>query len=129
MIVIISTINGGSNKMKFIVSKTSDFGDSKPCDEAKESTFTRVDTRAVDCPSKLQFPSDELWLQEGENHRIVDGEITRDFPGQLCWVVEIDSLEELVEFMDRQEVDLILSREPDVLENIPTIELYDDYRE
>ena len=115
--------------MKFIVSKTSNYGDPKPCDEAKVSTFTRVDTRTVDCPSKLLFPSNELWLQEGENHRIVNGEITRDFPDQLCWVVEIDSLEELLEFMDKQDVDLVLSREEDSLENVPTIELYDDYRE
>jgi hypothetical protein len=79
-------------KMKFIVSRTSIWGDDeKPCKEAKQEKLT--------------------WCGETEN----------------CWVVEINTLEDLIKFYKKYG-DLILE-ESDVKEAPIKIEIYDTYRE
>lgn len=114
--------------MKFIVSRTSMYGDDKPCDEASKMTYTRIDMRGADDPSKIPAykENSSLWYDEGTNHRIVKGKIMRDFE-ETGWFIEINSLEELLEFQKKYG-DLVLQHSM-WNEEIPEIEIYDYYRE
>lgn len=43
--------------------------------------------------------------------------------------IDIDNLEDLMAFMKRVDTDLVLSQEGIYNEKVPSIEIYDDYRE
>jgi hypothetical protein len=51
------------------------------------------------------------------------GELTRDE-----WVVEIDSLEALIELVDKEKTEIVVDNDKD-RKSLPSIEIYDDYRE
>lgn len=115
--------------MKFAICRSSGWNESKPCEEAFWEVCIRVDERACDNPRKIpaqshmtQEEADAWWLSEGSNHRIENGFIRRDFPHE-DWFVEINNLEELLEFQKKYG-SIILSHDP-----TPSIEIYDDYRE
>lgn len=66
--------------MKFLISRTSIWGDKKPYKNACLDTFIRIDERTVDDPSKLNHKSSrENWYDEGSNHRVENGHIKRGF--------------------------------------------------
>lgn len=69
------------------------------------------------------------WLSKGVNHCInKDGNIQREFPNKnKGWFLEINSLEELMEF--KSKYDEIIIREDYKNPMINVIEIYDDYRE
>lgn len=57
----------------------------------------RTDERIVDNPNKLKYiDAEKDWYENGENHRVIDGHICRDFEEQFH-VIDIDSIEELLE--------------------------------
>lgn len=108
--------------MKFMVSRTSNWdAEVSPCEEAHREEYTSIDERTTDDPS-----FEPTWYDHGTNHRVEDGHIKRDF-SDVGWFVELDSLEALMEFRDKYER-LVLGRYWDN-NSIPSIEIYDDYRE
>lgn len=111
--------------MKFRVSRTSMNEEKKPCKEAYKSTCFRIDRRVVDDPSKLRY-KEENWYKEGKNHRVVNGMIARDFD-EKCWAIELNTLEELNAFILTYG-DVVIQKE-DWLYDLPTLEIYDTYRE
>lgn len=118
--------------MKFIVSRTSAWGDEKPpCEEAKRDSIVRVETRTLYTPEEFdkRFAQREgKWLSVGTNHRVNEkGYITRDNGTIDVWSVEFNTLEELIEFCDKYGSVVI----EDYMWNkaYREIEIYDDYRE
>lgn len=117
--------------MRFIVMRTSARSSEKPpCKGATRGTFTRVDRRTTNDPKTIPVGkgSDGVWwYAEGENHRVVKGQIARDFPGEEAWFIEIPDLAALIAFMDRHG-ELVIG--PDLFsEEYRCLEIYDDYRE
>ena len=113
--------------MTFLVSRTSKRYEEKPCDDAEPTTVTLIDERPVDNPLKL--PNFGLgWYADPCycNHRVENGHIRRDYKVN-AWKLEINTLEELLEFF-RKHGDLILT-ECGFDEIEIELEIYDDFRE
>jgi hypothetical protein len=80
------------------------WNDHKPFEEfsktpkLKQADVYRVQQRTVNDPQKLTHNKydRENWYKEGENHRIIDGEITRDRK-EKAWVMDctIEDIKEL----------------------------------
>ncbi|RMG03876.1 MAG: hypothetical protein D6726_04590 [Nitrospirae bacterium] len=88
--------------MKFVVSRqTSRVGaNGKPCEEAREEELTPLDYRMV---STLEEAKKKVWykdwLEGGTGHREENGMVVCEKKEKVKrWVVEINSLEELISF-------------------------------
>ena len=69
------------------------------------------------------------WLSKGVNHKASEGRIQREFPnGAEGYFIEINSIEELLEFQKKVGNELIITSAINN-ESIPAIEIYNDYRE
>lgn len=69
------------------------------------------------------------WLSKGVNHKVSEGRIQREFPnGAEGHFIEINSIEELLEFQKKVGNELIITSAIDN-ESIPAIEIYNNYRE
>nr|DAX67706.1 MAG TPA: hypothetical protein [Caudoviricetes sp.] len=69
------------------------------------------------------------WLSKGVNHKTSKGRIQREFPnGAEGHFIEINSIEELLEFQRKVGNELIITSAIDN-ESIPAIEIYNYYRE
>ena len=69
------------------------------------------------------------WLSKGVNHKTSKGRIQREFPnGAEGHFIEINSIEELLEFQREVRSELIITSAIDN-ESIPAIEIYNGYRE
>ena len=69
------------------------------------------------------------WLSKGVNHKTSKGRIQRELPnGVEGRFIEINSIEELLEFKKKVGNELIITSSLNN-ESIPAIEIYDDYRE
>jgi hypothetical protein len=91
--------------MKFIVSRkrVSVTGNRKVCDEARQEDLTPLDYRTVksleEAKKKVWYKD---WVKGGVNHREEDGMVVCDKKEKSRqWVVEINSLEELLEFQGK----------------------------
>lgn len=117
--------------MRFQVSRTTRY-EGRPCDEAVEGTVEVWDRRSFKTPEEHdeKIPRGPGWLEAGTDHGIWRrGElygIERRMPDRQAWFVDIETLEDLVAFMDKHG-DLVLQRDHPNLP--PEIEIYDDYRE
>jgi hypothetical protein len=109
----------------FAIDRTSCW-DEKPCYEAVEVAYIRVDRRTTDDPAKNPHIG-KTWYDFGENHRIEDGMIARDFRDKR-WMVSIESPDSLKAFIDKYG-DVIISVDHNGKEPCYKIEIYDDYRE
>ncbi len=81
-----------------------------PCNEAKEYELTPLDYRDVktleEAKGKIWYKS---WIASGENHRIENGIVVCDKKTKVKqWVIEIDSLEQLLSFQSKYG-DIIIS--------------------
>lgn len=113
--------------MRFLVRRTSDWGDSKPCDEAIPTKYIYYDRRTVDAPEKLRYHNAvEDWYSRGENHRVENGWIVRDIHKDNGWSVDINSIEDMSRFVERNGC-VVLTEAYGC--DFPEIEIYDDYRE
>lgn len=90
--------------MKFIVSRsTVSFRESKsPCEGAKEEELTPLDFRTVktleEAQKKVWYKD---WMEGGVNHREEGGVVVCDKKEKVKeWVIEIGSLEELIELQN-----------------------------
>lgn len=67
--------------MNFTIRRASLWGKDKPCEEAKPYEVTRVDVRSCETPEefdKVLGFREGKWLENGTNHRVIDGCIARD---------------------------------------------------
>ena len=91
--------------MKFIVGRTTvSLRESRrPCDEANETELTPMDYRTVktlDEAKKKVWYKD--WIEEGINHREENGMVVCDKKiSEKQWVVDINSLDELLSFQSK----------------------------
>ena len=115
--------------MKYIVTRTSTCGESKPCDEAVEETVTLIDERNIDDPMKNKFIGKRWYTEEKYfNHRVENGHIKRDFK-EKRWTIEINSLEDLNK-LEEKYGKLIITKPIWTCYDIPyEIEIYDTWRE
>lgn len=118
--------------MIFQVVRTSNWGDEKPFEDCIPIKLTRVETRTFRTPEEFdnKFGDREgKWLDCGTNHRVdARGYITRDRELVDEWGIEINSLEELINFKNAVGVNLVI--QTSWIDNkTPCIEIYDDYRE
>lgn len=118
--------------MKFILERTSRYGE-RPHKMAKEERRIKVDVRNTDDPKKIpayKGRSDNWWYDTGTNHRVHNGYIMRDIGHETIYTIEINSLEELLEFSKECGTDLVIGiadyRDKGAR---PRIEIYDHYRE
>lgn len=114
--------------VKFLISRTSEWGDNQPHKNAYRDSFTLVDERVIDNPNKFKHKKDrEGWYNRGSNHRVENGHIKRDFQDE-GWFIDISSLEDILKF--KKEVDEnIIIKNSWVNKEILEIEIYDNYRE
>jgi len=91
--------------MKFIVSRTTVplIESKKPCDEAKEEELTQLDYRDVktleEAKNKIWYKD---WLEGGTDHREECGMVVCDKKIKVKqWVIDINSLDELVSFQNK----------------------------
>lgn len=93
--------------MNFVVSRKrmSVTENQKPCEEAKELELTPLDCRTVgtieEAKGKIWYKE---WLEGGENHREENGMVVCDKKEKSKqWVVELNTLEELLAFQNKYE--------------------------
>lgn len=69
------------------------------------------------------------WLSRGKNHRITEeGYIARDFKTEGLWGIELNSLEDLLNFEKEVGEEIILTTSF-IDDKTPCLEIYNDYRE
>lgn len=116
--------------MKFVISRTSSWGNEKPCEEATPYEIADIDIRNFKTPEEFDKEVGfrvGKWYDKGTNHRIIDGHIARDISTIKCWAIEINSLEDLLA-LHRKYGQLVIQTSMWNKET-PEIEIYDDYRE
>ena len=126
--------------MRFIVERTSVYGGRKPCGEAVPGMVQSWDARTFKSPDEYDEkfggatgPMGGPWLSKGTDHEIIRGPrggatgIRRRLADKAAWFVDIESLEELVAFVNRHG-DVVIGEhwmgDPHL-----RIEIYDGYRE
>lgn len=115
------------NTQRFIVTRTSIYGNKRPCKEAKRAPYTRIDERTFNDPAKIDWVGGlEEWYGNGTNHRVTNGHIQRDFEDS-AWFVEFESLDDLMAFVNRYGA--VVIGEWYSNHDIRYIEIYDGYRE
>lgn len=112
--------------------RTSQWNDEKPFKDCIPIKLTCVETRTLRTPEEFdnKFGDREgKWLSRGTNHRVdASGYITRDRGFEDAWGIEINSIEELIDFKEAVGEELVLGTSM-IDHNTPCIEIYDDYRE
>lgn len=117
--------------MLFQVTRVSMWNNDKPYDKCIPIKLARTEVKkfksfeAYDNASGVQGK----WLSVGKNHRVTEeGYIARDFEFEGLWGVELNSLEDLLNFKEEVGEDIILSTSV-TDDKTPCLEIYDDYRE
>lgn len=129
--------------MEFVVTKTSgsteyseetcETIDLQPCKDAYKKPVDRVEVRTLyreEEFDKRHGTREGLWRSKGEGHGFdKNGYIRRVFPkAEECWVVSIDSLENLMRFIEDNESRVVIF-DSSRFDGLPQIEIYNDYRE
>jgi hypothetical protein len=113
--------------MKFRITRTSVYDNVKPCEKAVEGThlYTHTRTCTEEEFNKRFAHREGLWRSEGINHRVDSrGYIQREDERE-GFLIEINSLEELLELITEVDCPVVISKD----NPMPEIEIYDDYRE
>lgn len=77
--------------------------------EFRKVSGIRVDERTIDDPSKFSQEWDKRnWYTDGENHRVENGHIKRDFE-ESFHIIEINTIEDLLEFQRKHNVNASVS--------------------
>ena len=114
--LLTSTIGGVENQIPNAIIKKY-----KKVDVRYFSSFEEFD--------KLLSRMEGNWLSKGVNHKTSKGRIQREFPnGAEGYFIEINSIEELLEFHKKVGSELIITSATNN-ESIPAIEIYNYYRE
>lgn len=119
--------------MIYIVSRTSEDYMTKPCDEAVLRTFEQWDTRACTeeyFNTSFVSTSEGLWRSKGKNHKLNKlGQITRQVEDEEYWSIEINTIDELNNFVEKYGPIIFESSLNTLYADVPSIEIYDDDRE
>lgn len=117
--------------MEFLLTSTSGWVENRiPNTVIKK--YTKIEVRT--CSTFEEFDKrfskmEGSWLSKGVNHKTSKGQIQREFPnGAEGHFIEINSIEELLEFQKKVGSELIITSSFNN-ESIPAIEIYNDYRE
>lgn len=121
--------------MRFVVYRTSGGNNGhQPCEGAFKETIACVDERNYGSPE--EFNKNQTWCQGdwfsfGENHRINErGHILRDVGKIEVWMIEFNTVEELVSFCRSADVSgEVVVGKYHKNSDYNFIEIYDDYRE
>lgn len=118
--------------MEFLVSRTSICRDEvRPCKgSVKKDNLTYMDWRTVktleECKTNRYMRD---FLEDGINHREENGMIVRELPNRTKWTIEINSLEKLLDFVNKNAGQIVINKRNDIKEYEYEIEIYDGYRE
>ena len=117
--------------MIFQVTRVSIWSNEKPYDKCFPITLVRTEVskfrsvEAYDNASGVQGK----WLSVGKNHRVTEeGYIARDFEFEGLWGIELNSLEDLLNFKKEVGENIILSTSVTDNKTLCLI-IYDDYIE
>jgi hypothetical protein len=113
--------------MKMLCTRTSEWHDKSPCEEAELYSYVYVDRRATDDPDQLSGGRD-FWFARGRNHRVENGHLARDLHDVNEWTVDIESLEDLLNFCSKHG-ELVIKEDTSDVGPVFAMEIYDDYRE
>lgn len=117
--------------MEFLLTSTS-WGVEKQIPNAIIKKYKKVEVRNVSSFEEFDKRFSWMegnWLSKGVNHKMSKGRIQREFPnGAEGHFIEINSIEELLEFHKKVGSELIITSAINN-ESIPVIEIYNDYRE
>lgn len=121
----------GGRVMEFLLTSTSG-GVEDRIPNAVIKKFTKVEVRYFssfeEFDKRLSW-MEGTWLSKGVNHKMSKGRIQREFPnGAEGHFIEINSIEELLEFHKKVGSELIITSATNN-ESIPAIEIYNYYRE
>lgn len=124
--------------MKFQITRTSDYRHEKPpCEGVQSESLEIQDWRTV---SSLEEGAGKHWFKhfmaEGRNHRAEGGNIVRE-TGRFTkiWTMEIETLNDLMSFIAEHDSVVVcqdgtgshtVTKDG---KHLPSIEIYDDYRE
>ena len=117
--------------MEFLLTSTSGWVENQ-IPNAVIKKYTKIEVRF--CSTFEEYDErfsriEGSWLSEGVNHKTSKGRIQREFPnGAEGHFIEINSIEELLEFQKKVGHELIITSAIDN-ESIPAIEIYNNYRE
>lgn len=120
--------------MRFVVHRTSTCFDESnpPCDNAAIATIERWDCRTfkTEAEHDARFPIGP-WRSHGTNHGVWSGGIKRQMDDAKAWTIDIDSLDDLVQFVAVNGKIVLSEADCDTHGEsaLPEIEIYDDYRE
>lgn len=124
--------------MKFRVTRTSNLDDRNDPNVpgAVPAEFTRIDRWEYASPEAMEPHRREQWFSCGTNHRVENGEVVRDGPVFTRWVIEVPSLEALLQIVADAEFEELWTHQVIVTQargnmrpDLPEIEIYDDYCE
>ena len=117
--------------MEFLLTSTSGWVENQ-IPNAVIKKYTRIEDRCCSTFEEFDERFSRIagsWLSEGVNHKTSKGRIQREFPdGAEGHFIEINSIEELLEFQKKVGNELIITSAIDN-ESIPAIEIYNNYRE
>lgn len=117
--------------MEFLLTSTSGWVE-KQIPNAVIKKYKKVEVRGVSSFEEFDKRFSWMegnWLSKGVNHKMSKGRIQREFPnGAEGHFIEINSIEELLEFQKKVGNELIITSAIDN-ESIPAIEIYNNYRE
>lgn len=117
--------------MEFLLTSTSGWVENQ-IPNAIIKKYKRVEVRyfsSFEEFDKLLSWTEGTWLSKGVNHKAYKGRIQREFPdGAEGHFIEINSIEELLEFYKKVGSELIITFATNN-ESIPAIEIYNYYRE
>ncbi len=120
--------------MEFLIRRTSDYSDGKPCTGAKRKSFVHIDRRTVKTLEQARKSAwGEHFFASGTNHReekVGACGVARDLPAQEHWTIEVETLADLVALVGKVG-DIVIHSPLFDLHDAPEleIEIYDGYRE
>ena len=118
--------------MLFEVTRTSYWNNERPCEKCVPIKLIRVETRTLKTPEEFDAKFSKMegkWLKVGSNHRVDNrGFITRDREEQDTYGIEINSREELMNFFNEVNEEIVLQKSY-IDKKTPCLEIYDSYRE
>lgn len=122
--------------MKFRITRTSNRDDRADPNVpgAVPAEFTMIDRWEFASPDEMDPQRREQWFGCGTNHRVENGQVARDGRVEQGWVIEVSSLEALLELVAEAAFDecwthqvVVTPAQGDTRPDLPCLEIFDDY--
>jgi hypothetical protein len=122
-----------AESVKFEVRRTSDHltfdPGHPPCEAATRGSQADYDRRTFRSPAEYDAKfggRGKNWIDKGAEHGNYDGGIYRRLEDEPCWILRLATLDEFLAFVE-QHGEVVVS--PGFKNELPLLEIYDDYRE